>query len=99
MPPSPDSPPYVPPPTFIDDPDRDDPGSANHLLQGIWETSSGTDHFAFEIEIDRSTLGAASRLRGPDNQLVSVLGQRIFLDRLLALPPPIYTQVMDIIEI
>jgi hypothetical protein len=43
MPPSPDLPPYVPPPTFIDDPDRDDPGSANHLLQGIWETSSDTD--------------------------------------------------------
>jgi hypothetical protein len=51
MPPSLDSPPYVPPPTFIDDPDRDDPGSANHLLQGIWETSSDTDHFAFEIKL------------------------------------------------
>lgn len=50
-PPPPDSPLYVPPPTFIDDPDRDDPGSANHLLQGIWETSSGTDHFAFEIKL------------------------------------------------
>jgi hypothetical protein len=49
-PPPPDSPPYVPPPPFID-PDTDDPNSANHLLQGIWESSPGTDHFAFEIKL------------------------------------------------
>jgi hypothetical protein len=49
-PPSPDSPLYVPPPPFVD-PDTDDPRSANHLLQGIWDTSSSTDHFAFEIKL------------------------------------------------
>jgi hypothetical protein len=50
VPPPPDSPLYVPPPPFVD-PNTDDPSSANHLLQGIWESSSGTDHFAFEIEL------------------------------------------------
>jgi hypothetical protein len=51
-PPSPDSPLYVPPPPFVD-PDTDDPRSANHLLQGIWDSSSSTDHFAFEIKLQR----------------------------------------------
>src|ERR1700722_16370082 len=40
---------YVPPPPFID-PNTDDPDSANHLLQGIWNTSNIV-HFAFEIKL------------------------------------------------
>ena len=54
-PPSPDSPLYVPPPPFID-PETDDARSANHLLQGIWDMSSGTDHFGFEIKLQKFRL-------------------------------------------
>jgi len=50
-PPPPNSSLYVPPPPFVD-PNTDDPGSANHLLQGFWDTSN-IDHFAFEIKLMR----------------------------------------------